>query len=61
MIAYRTFVAAGMVVLGSIVMVRTLGFGIRIETLPGIVLGVAMIALGVHRLTLIARARGSPP
>jgi len=25
---------------------------------PGVVLGVAMIALGVHRLKLIARVRG---
>jgi len=28
--------------------------------LPGVVLGAAMIALGMHRLALIWRARGSP-
>lgn len=59
MIGYRAFLAAATIVLGSVVVVRTLPYGIRIETLPGIVLGVAMIALGVHRLSLIARARRS--
>lgn len=59
MIAYRTFLAGAMVVLGSIVAIRTLAFGVRIETLPGIVLGGAMVALGVHRLSLIVRARRS--
>jgi hypothetical protein len=28
--------------------------------LPGVVLGGAMIALGMHRLALILRARGAP-
>lgn len=61
MIAYRAFLAGATAVLGAIVMVRMLAFGIRIETLPGIVLGAAMIALGVHRLSLIVRARRSDP
>lgn len=61
MIAYRAFLAGSMVVLGFVVTVRTLGYGIRIETLPGIVLGVAMMALGVHRLSLIVRARRGAP
>jgi hypothetical protein len=60
-IAYRAFLAVATAVLGTVVMVRTLAFGIRIETLPGIVLGAAMIALGVHRLSLIARSRRSAP
>ena len=30
----------------------------RFAVLPGIVLGAAMIALGAHRLSLIARVRG---
>jgi hypothetical protein len=30
----------------------------RFAVLPGSVLGAAMIALGVHRLSLIARVRG---
>lgn len=56
MIAYRGFLAAATAVVGVVVTVRTLAFGIRIETLPGIVLGAAMIALGVHRLSLVLRA-----
>lgn len=46
-----------MVVVGAIVLVRVAAFGFRIETLPGLVLGAAMVALGVHRLTLIVRLR----
>ena len=61
MIAYRAFLAGATAVAGAVVMVRTLAYGIRIETLPGIVLGAAMIALGTHRLSLILRARRSSP
>lgn len=61
MIAYRALLAGATAVLGAIVTVRMLAYGIRIETLPGIVLGAAMIALGVHRLALILRARRSSP
>lgn len=61
MIAYRAVLAAATAVLGAIVTVRMLAYGIRIETLPGIVLGAAMIALGVHRLSLIVRSRRSAP
>ena len=61
MIAYRAFLAGATAVAGAVVMVRTLAYGIRIETLPGIVLGAAMIALGAHRLSLILRARRSSP
>jgi hypothetical protein len=50
-----------MIVLGAVIAVRTLAFGIRIETLPGIVLGAAMFSLGAHRLSLIARWRKTTP
>jgi len=53
MIAYRGLLSAAFVVVGAIVFVRVLAFGIRMETLPGLVLGAAMIMLGVHRLKLI--------
>ena len=49
-----------MILLGIVILVRMLavvpagGFAV----VPGVVLGVAMIALGVHRLKLIARVRG---
>jgi hypothetical protein len=51
-----------MVLCGLVILVRMAlvlpagGFAI----LPGVVLGAAMIALGVHRLSLIARVRGMP-
>ena len=44
-----------MVVIGTIILVRMLALGVRVEILPGVVLGGAMIALGVHRLSLILR------
>jgi hypothetical protein len=56
MVVYRALLAVATLVLGAIVLFRMLGYGIRIETLPGIVLGAAMIALGTHRLRLIAFA-----
>jgi hypothetical protein len=57
---YRGVLAVGMIVLGGIVLVRMLGFGVRLETLPGIVLGAAMLALGAHRISLIVRSRRGP-
>ena len=56
---FRAAVAIGMIACGVVVVVRVLGYGLRIETLPGIVLGAAMVALGVHRMSLIARSRRS--
>ena len=56
---YRAVLAFGMIACGVVVVVRVLGYGLRIETLPGIVLGAAMVALGVHRMSLIARSRRS--
>jgi hypothetical protein len=59
LLGYRAGLAFGMTACGIVVLVRVLAYGIRVETLPGIVLGAAMIALGVHRLSLIARLRRS--
>ncbi|MBV8149524.1 MAG: hypothetical protein JO092_10565 [Candidatus Eremiobacteraeota bacterium] len=59
MIGYRAALAVGTIACGIVVLVRVLGYGLRIETLPGIVLGAALVALGVHRLSLIARLRRS--
>ncbi|HKE36428.1 MAG TPA: hypothetical protein VKB39_03300 [Candidatus Baltobacteraceae bacterium] len=61
MIAYRAFLAAATAIVGTIIAIRMLAYGIRLETLPGIVLGAAMIGLGAHRLSLIVRARRSAP
>ena len=55
MIVFRSVLAAAMIVCGAVVLVRVLAFGLRIETLPGIVLGAAMIALGSHRIALVRR------
>jgi hypothetical protein len=60
MLVVRTVLAVAMVLFGLVILGRTLaswnaGFAI----LPGIVLGVAMIALGVHRISLILRVRGT--
>ncbi len=43
-------------ILGAVILVRVVMVaGFRLEALPGIVLGAAMIALGVHRMLLIRR------
>lgn len=58
MLALRAFLALAMTVCGSVILVRVGAYGIRLETLPGLVLGAAMIALGAHRILLIWRVRG---
>jgi hypothetical protein len=58
-LAIRTVLAVALVICGAIVLVRVGALGLRFESLPGIVLGAAMIALGAHRLSLILRARGA--
>jgi hypothetical protein len=52
-LSVRAIFAVAMVVIGASILVRMLGLGLRIEILPGVVLGGAMIALGIHRLSLI--------
>jgi hypothetical protein len=58
----RTALAVLTLLLGLVVIVRMLVLlpGAGLTIVPGIVLGAAMIALGVHRLSLIARVRGTP-
>ncbi len=60
MLLVRGVLAAAMIVCGLVIIARMLeslraGFAI----LPGVVLGAAMIALGVHRISLILRLRGT--
>lgn len=57
MIALRTILSFAMVLAGATVVVRVAALGLHVQSLPGLVLGAAMIALGAHRLSLIARAR----
>lgn len=58
MLAVRAVLAAALIVCGTVILVRVGSLGLRVEGLPGYVLGAAMIALGVHRLSLIVRAAG---
>lgn len=53
----RAGLAALMIVLGATILVRLLAAGLHLETFAGLVLGAAMVALGIHRLALIARLR----
>ena len=60
MLFFRALLAVAMVLCGLVILVRmaqALPAG-RFAILPGVVLGLAMIALGIHRLSLIARVRG---
>jgi hypothetical protein len=58
MLALRAVLAVAMILIGIVIVARmllTLTAGIAV--LPGLVLGGAMIGLGVHRISLILRAR----
>lgn len=46
------------VVLGAVMLVRLLSIGFHWQTVSGVVLGLALIALGLYRLRLYARMRG---
>jgi hypothetical protein len=54
----RALLAVAIVICGVAIVVRVAGLGLRFDSLPGLVLGAAMIALGVHRISLILRVRG---
>jgi hypothetical protein len=58
MLLLRAILSGAIVIVGAAVVVRMAAYGFRGETVPGLVLGAAMIALGLHRLRLITRARG---
>lgn len=47
------------IVLGIVILARLLSVGFHWETVSGLVLGVALVALGVYRLRLYARMRGA--
>jgi hypothetical protein len=57
----RTLFAVGFIVFGVIVFFRLVVFapqaGFRI--VPGVVLALAMVALGVHRIVLVLRLRNT--
>ncbi len=55
MLVYRSVISLALVIVGAIVLVRMLHIGFGLPELPGIVLGVAVIALGAYRLRQIFR------
>ena len=61
MLAFRAVLAVVMVLLGAYILVTMLGAAHAggFAVLPGVVLGVAMLLLGAHRLRLIARVWGT--
>lgn len=45
-------------ILGAAIFIRMLmGAGLRFESIPGLILGAAMCALGIHRTMLLLKAR----
>jgi hypothetical protein len=60
MLLLRAVISVAMILCGLVILARMLAVlptG-RFAILPGVVLGAAMVALGIHRLGLIARVRG---
>ncbi|HUY10740.1 MAG TPA: hypothetical protein VMV73_00605 [Candidatus Dormibacteraeota bacterium] len=57
MIAYRALLAVAFTLIGVVVIFRVLALGFNLHALPGIVLGGALIALGLYRLRQIAEIR----
>lgn len=57
MLIVRTLLSIAIALVGAVLIVRMLSQGLHFAILPGIVLGFAMLALGLHRLSLILRMR----
>ena len=58
MLVFRALLAVAMIVVGIVILARMLAtIGAGFAVVPGIVLAAAMIALGIHRISLILRAR----
>ncbi len=61
MLYYRALISIALVIVGAIVLVRTLHLGFGLPELPGIVLGAAVTALGAYRLRQIVRVWAERP
>ena len=59
MLVYRAFIAIALILIGAYIIVRMMPFPIA-QSFTGIVLGIAMIALGVIRLRQILAVRSAP-
>lgn len=58
MLVYRAIIAVALIVLGAYIIVRMMPFPIA-QSFTGIVLGIAMIALGVIRLRQVIAVRSA--
>ncbi|HEY5257096.1 MAG TPA: hypothetical protein VIJ12_01820 [Candidatus Baltobacteraceae bacterium] len=56
MIGLRFVLAVLLIAMGIVVFVRVASVGLTPAILPGLILGAAIVALGVHRMSLIIRA-----
>ncbi|HET9392082.1 MAG TPA: hypothetical protein VFO29_00980 [Candidatus Rubrimentiphilum sp.] len=58
-VGFKAFNGLLFIALGAAILVQVVRFaGVRLETIPGIILGAAMLGLGLYRVTLMLRARG---
>lgn len=55
---FKLFMSLAFVVMGAILIVRLLAFGISFSILPGLVLGIALVGLGVVRIRTFVQMRG---
>jgi hypothetical protein len=54
---FKAFNGVLFIVLGAAILVQIVRVaGLRFEAVPGLILGAAMLALGVHRILLMLRA-----
>ncbi|HVS46967.1 MAG TPA: hypothetical protein VMS32_09900 [Verrucomicrobiae bacterium] len=56
MIPLRFVLAVLLIGMGMVVLARVVSLGIHPEIFPGVILGAAILALGVHRMSLVLRA-----
>jgi hypothetical protein len=58
-VGFKAFNGLLFILLGAAMLIQVVRFaGVRLETIPGIVLGAAMLGLGLYRTALMLRARG---
>ncbi|MDQ2681019.1 MAG: hypothetical protein M3Y21_08370 [Candidatus Eremiobacteraeota bacterium] len=55
---FKLLMSAAFVVMGVVLIVRIFWFGISFSILPGLILGVALIGLGVVRIRTFIQMRG---
>lgn len=59
MLTVRAFIAVALVIVGACILVQMLRYGIA-QTFTGVILGIAMIALGLFRLKQIVAIGRTP-